>query len=254
MTATTNPHIDRQTAASAREATLGLTRPANFLRYLEPRAALETLLLVPTSPLWLCRRSGDGRQVMLIPGFLTDDGSTWPLRQFLTYLGYEALPWRQGRNQGTPERDAERLAAVLDDYRRPDEPITLIGWSLGGVIAREVARTRPDAVREVITLGTPVEGGPKYTIAAEKYAAKQGLDLDAFESHIHDVNRNGIDQPLTVIYSKTDGIVGWQAAIDRYNPQARHIHIPGSHVGLGTNPAVWLAIEKTLRKSAMVKN
>ncbi|MEM8984785.1 MAG: alpha/beta hydrolase [Pseudomonadota bacterium] len=245
-----NPYLDIETTAATRQTRHALQPPQRWLRYLEPRAAFETLALVPTSPLWATRQRGDGRQVMVIPGFMTDDGSTWPLRRYLTFLGYEALPWELGRNKGVPDKDAERLAERLDGVRRSGEQITLIGWSLGGVVARETARLRPDAVREVITMGTPVEGGPKYTIAAKHYAEERGEDLEAFEQYVHSVNSKGISQPLTVIYSESDGIVGWRAALDRYNPQARHIRVHGSHLGLGTNPQVWLAIEKTLRLSA----
>ena len=245
-----NPYLDTDTKAPARAERHGLSQPSPWLKLLEPRAALETLCLVPTSPLWATRERGDGRPIMLIPGFMAADGSTWPLRQYLSYLGYDARPWDQGRNRGVPQEDAAKLAARLDDIVTADAPITLIGWSLGGVIARETARLRPDAVREVITLGTPVEGGPKYTLTADYYAAQPGGDLDAFEQHVHNINRNGITQPLTIIYSTSDGVVGWQAAIDRYNPQARHVRVAGSHFGLATNPRVWLEIEKTLRLGA----
>ncbi|MFK8015479.1 MAG: esterase/lipase family protein [Gammaproteobacteria bacterium] len=235
--------------AADREAHFDLDQPASALKFFEFRAALETLLLLPSAPLLAARRSGDGRQIMVVPGFLTDDGVTWPLRRYLDYLGYRTQGWNLGRNKGFPERDAQRIAESLDDLRDPDRKITMIGWSLGGVVAREVARQRPDAVREVITIGTPVEGGPKYTIAGERFAASQGVDLDSFEAHVHEINQQGITQPLTVIYSRSDGVVGWRAAVDRYNPHARHVRVIGSHIGLGTNPAVWRIIEKTLRNS-----
>ncbi len=232
-----------------RETEFRLKPPARLGKYLEARAPFETLTLVPAAPWLLSMPRGDGRQVMLVPGFLADDTSTWPMRRYLDYLGYTALPWSQGRNRGRPERDAKVLIDHIDSVRQSDEKITLVGWSLGGVIAREAARLSPATVREVITFGTPVEGGPKYTSTAQLYARKQNLDLDAFEEHIHSVNTKGITQPLTVIYSRSDGIVGWRAAIDRYNPQARHIRVPGSHIGLGTNPLVWRAVAKTLRRS-----
>jgi pimeloyl-ACP methyl ester carboxylesterase len=232
-----------------REERYQLRVPGRARRYLEVRALMEFFLLVPAAPILLSQNRGDGRQIMLLPGFLADDTSTWPLRHFLDYLGYEALPWNQGRNQGQPEADADRVIAGLRSVRRPDEPITLIGWSLGGVIAREVARRTPGIVREVITLGTPVEGGPKYTAAGRRFAKQQNIDLDAFERHVHEINQLGISCPLTVIYSHGDGIVDWRAAIDRYNPQARHERVVGSHLGLGVNPLVWRLIARTLSAS-----
>lgn len=229
-----------------RQERYSLSAPSRSKKFFETRVILETLALPPSAPWLLMQPRGDGRQVMLVPGFMTDDWSTWPLRRYLKTLGYSTLPWSLGRNKGQPEVDAERLVEHLDTVRRDDQAITLIGWSLGGVIAREVARLVPDAVREVITMGTPVEGGPKYTFAAQRFSKLYNVELDEFEQHVHEVNSKGITQPLTVIYSKSDGVVGWRAAIDRYNPHARHVCIPSSHVGLGTNPLVWREIAQTL--------
>lgn len=242
MTDTVAPAFDRQTE-------FGLKRPSKLRTYLEVRALLEGFALFPAAPLLLTQHAGDGRQVVVIPGFKTDDRSTWLLRRFLKYLGYDALPWSLGRNNGQPERDAERLIERLTSIRRSNEPITLISWSLGGVIAREVTRREPEAVREVITLGTPVEGGPKYTAAGEQFAQSNKIDLESFERHVHEVNKKGITRPLTIIYSRDDGIVDWRAAIDRYNPHARHERVVGSHLGLGVNPLVWRVIARTLSAS-----
>ncbi len=241
-----NTHLDPDVDASLRESRFGLGRPASLLKFLELRAILETASLLPFAPLLALAARGDGRQVMVVPGFMTDDRITWPLRKYLTWLGYDALPWDMGRNNGLPERDAATLAQRLEREPHAQRGISMIGWSLGGVIAREVARLLPGTVREVITMGTPVEGGPKYTIAGEKFARRNKIDLPHFESHVHDINRKGVTQPLTVIYSHGDGIVGWRAAIDRYNAHARHVRIPGSHLGLGTNPLVWRAIATAL--------
>jgi pimeloyl-ACP methyl ester carboxylesterase len=242
--------IDALTPAIDRQVLYGLQSPNRARMYLEARAIVEIFTLLPAAPFLLAQHGGDGRQVMLVPGFRADDISTWPLRAFLTYLGYDALPWELGRNNGQPERDAGRLIEKLTEVRRTDEPITLIGWSLGGVIAREVARRDAEAVREVITLGTPVEGGPKYTVAGERFARQHKIDLEAFERHVHEINRQGITRPLTIIYSHGDGIVDWRAAIDRYNPHARHERVVGSHLGLGVNPLVWWIIARTLSASA----
>lgn len=232
-----------------RSARYGLREPRRGLRYLELRALAEFAAILPASPWLLSQPAGDGRKVVVIPGFLFSDGSTWLLRQYLRFLGYDALPWDMGRNKGQPERDAELLLEKLGRSRRDGERVTLIGWSLGGVIARLIARHDPDLVEEVITLGTPVEGGPKYTSAGAVFARKRGFDLDAFEQHVHAINSEGVERPITVIYSRTDGVVHWRAAIDRYNEHARHIRVRGSHVGLGVNPMVWRLIAQTLRRS-----
>ncbi|MDH5500049.1 MAG: alpha/beta hydrolase, partial [Gammaproteobacteria bacterium] len=221
-----------------------------ILKLLEVRALFEMASLLPTLPVLLAHERGDGRQVMLIPGLFANDRSTWALRRYLEALAYDALPWGLGRNSGQPEVDAARVIEQIHKVRRSDEPITLIGWSLGGVIAREVARREPQMVREVLTLGTPVEGGPKYTAGASRFAERGNIDLDELEEHIHALNAQGIRQPLTVVYSHGDGIVDWRAAIDRYNPHARHRRVIGSHLGLGFNPLVWRLVAKTLSGTA----
>ncbi len=126
------------------------------------------------------------------------------------------------------------------------QPTTLIGWSLGGVIAREVARLYEPLVCEVITLGTPIIGGPKYTAVGKRFADTSNLDLDTFEHEAHDRNSMGIKQPVTSIYSKLDGVVGWQASVDVYNEQTRNIPVLSSHFGIGVNGRVWRLIADTL--------
>ncbi len=237
---------DAAAAVIERQERYELQSPNPALKYLEPRALLEAASLLPAAPLLATQAKGDGRQVMLLPGFMADERAMWPLQRYLQYLGYEALPWGIGRNNGRPEEDAGRVLEQIHEVRRVDEPITLIGWSLGGVIAREVARREPGIVREVITLGTPVEGGPKYTATSKQFAEKANIDLDALEHRIHEMNSQGIDVPLTVLYSRSDGIVDWRAAIDRYNPQARHKRIRGSHLGMAFNPVVWRFVARTL--------
>ena len=174
-----------------------------------------------------------------------------PLGRYLSYLGYDVHEWGLGRNDGHVDRYTEEIgqrARELHDTL--GEPLTLVGWSLGGVIARETARLFPSCVREVITLGTPVLGGPKYTAAAERFAAQANIDLDEFEKEVHARNSVGIRQPLTSIFSKSDGIVGWQASVDRYNAHARNIEVSSSHFGLGANGRVWRLIADILADSS----
>ncbi len=170
-----------------------------------------------------------------------------PLAVFLRRLGYRAKPWRLGRNHG----DVEDLVAQLREEvaelaSSAAAPVTLIGWSLGGVIVRETARLAPDEVREVITMGSPIVGGPKYTAVGGYYARRFGIDLDAFEKDVDARNRLGLTQPVTSIYSKADGVVDWRASIDTYNPHARNVEVSGSHFSLGLNVQAWRVIADTL--------
>ncbi|MEO0461096.1 MAG: alpha/beta hydrolase [Myxococcota bacterium] len=222
-----------------------LRQPSSYLKWLELRAVLEAAALLPAAPLLLSQPRGDGHRVIVFPGFLFGDRSTWALRMYLRALGYDAVTWGLGANRGRPERDAKRVVQALRD-EDTDNSFSVIGWSLGGVVARLVAMALPSRTRQVITMGTPVEGGPKYTATANVFARRNGLDLDAFEHHVHKRNSEGLKPPITAIYSKSDAVVGWQAAIDRYNPQAQHRRIIGSHLGLGLNPLVFLTVARTL--------
>ena len=231
--------------APYRAERFSLRPPSAGTGILEARALFEFSSLLPAVPGLLTLPRGDGRPVMTLPGFGADDASTWPLRQFLAGLGYRPLPWGLGVNDD-PEVAAERLLDRLPSIQPAGERLTLIGWSLGGIVARLIAHHAPAAVREVITMGTPVEGGPKYTSIGGLYARGRGINLDEFEAHVHSVNARGIDAPLTVIFSRTDAVVGWRAAIDRYNPHARHVEVQSSHLGLGANPSVYRIIARTL--------
>jgi len=226
--------------------------PSRLATLLELRAPLDWASLFFRAPQLARAPKGDGRPVMLIPGYGTDESSMRPLGRYLEYLGYDVYDWGQGRNRGDVENDIQRVGKRAQEIHdaRDGAPVTLIGWSLGGVSAREAARLFEPYVREVITLGTPIIGGPKYTSVANHYAESAQLDLDAFEKEVHERNSVGIKQPVTSIYSKADGVVGWQASIDTYNKQAKNIRVNSSHFGLGANGKVWQLIADLLANEA----
>ena len=188
---------------------------------------------------------GDGHTVVDIPGWKAPELSGAPLRAYLRALGYDARGWGFGTNTGDPRRDVERLTrSVLEQVEITGSPVSLVGWSLGGVIAREVARQHPEAVRRVITYGTPVVGGPMFTavartvgpeasVAARKVAER--LDLES-----------PIQVPLTVVFTKRDGIVSWEACIDRSSPYAEHVEVSSTHIGMGLDPDVWRVVADRL--------
>lgn len=225
--------------------------PSKFNSLREITAPLDWLTTIARLPSLLRAPKGDGRPVVLAPGYLTDEYSMWPLKRFLQHLNYDVCDWGLGRNLGDVDTDIAKLGIEIEQlYANVKRPITLIGWSLGGVIAREVTRLFPHAVGEVITLGTPITGGPKYTSIGKHYAKLKSLDLDSFEQHVLERNLIGFDQPVTSIFSKTDGVVGWKASVDVYNKQARNICVKGSHLGLGINPQVWEIIAQVLAKKS----
>lgn len=210
-----------------------------------------------------------GPPVIVVPGFGSDDRYTKPLRHFLTCRGYPAEGWGMGKNMAginlphsledlsdnwdvehREDYSGEASVPYLCDklaervearYEELGEPISLIGWSLGGYLAREAARDLPDKVDRVITLGSPIIGGPKYTAAAP-FFMKRGLDLDWIEQEVLKRESRPIQQPVTAIYSKSDAIVSWHATVDHHNDNVEHIEVDAAHVGLAFNPTVWAHI------------
>lgn len=166
----------------------------------------------------LLRRAQRPVSVIVLPGFGANDASTLPLRGYLRSIGHRVDGWQlglQGRDvPGSIRRFVDRLA---DAAESSGGPVTLVGWSLGGVVAREAARLRPDLVQQVFTLGSPIVGRPVGT-------------------------QPPIQVPVTCVYSRRDGIVGWQYAMDHHTPMAVNIEVTSSHFGLGVDPDVWRII------------
>lgn len=215
---------------------------------LEARAPWEAMALAAVSP-WLSRMpSGDGHAVLVFPGLGANDMSTLALRRFLRQHRYVAYGWEQGFNLGPRDGVLEGCRARIEAlHKKHQGKISLIGWSLGGIYAREMAKELPDLVRCVITLGTPFTGHPKATNAWRFYQLVSG-------QHPHDEEllaqvRRPPPVPTTSIYSKTDGVVAWQCSI---NPM-RHAHtenieVHASHIGMGMNPMAMYAIADRLRQ------
>jgi len=189
---------------------------------------------------------GRGQRVLVLPGYGANDASTAVLRAYLRLLGYRPSGWGFGRNGGEVAEMLPRVADRVEALAREDGvPIRLIGWSLGGYLAREVARERPRAVHQVVTLGSPVVGGPKYTAVAEAYR-RRGVDLDAVEAEVAARNLRPFETRVTAIYSRSDRIVAWRACIDRRTPNVEHVEVETTHLGLGLSPEVYEIIATRL--------
>ena len=227
-----------------------IERPSLLGTLRELRAPLEGVNFIYRFSTLANAPRGDGRPIALAPGYLTGEVSLLPLTQFLRYLGYTVFPWGLGGNDGDVEHDIDRFGARVEELHKDlnGEKITLVGWSLGGTIAREVARQWEDCVSEVITLATPIVGGPKYTALGQFYAFHKGVDIDWIDQEVHERNKLGLSQPVTSIYSKSDGIVAWQACVDVYNPQARNVAINTTHIGIGVSPVAWRLIADISRR------
>lgn len=172
-----------------------------------------------------------------------------PMRAYLRRLGHDAVHWGFGTNHGDPTRDGGRLAQrVLDLAAEHRRPVALVGWSLGGTVARECARSVPDAIRHVVTYGTPAVGGPSYTIAASGFATRTA---EGIARHVEELDRDQpITVPLTVVFTRRDRIVSWGACIDRTSPLVRHIEVRSTHLSMGIDPDVWLTVARALGPEA----
>ena len=222
----------------------GLTPPDRLATLAELLLPLDMAGFALHLPALALAPRGDGRPVLLLPGYGASERSMEPLSRFLGFIGYDAQHWDQGRNRGRVDQYARAIADQI--VARHNAPVTLIGWSLGGTVAREAARLVPDKVRQIVTMGTPVIGGPKYTAMAARYAQERALDLDQVEQRVHERNLGGLTCPITAIYTDRDGIVSPGSSQDIYNPQTRMVKVGGGHFGLGINPRVWRIIADAL--------
>lgn len=193
------------------------------------------------APQWLAfaaRRAVAPRSVVLLPGYGADESSLLPMATVLRRLGHDVHSWGLGRNAGNVQELLNKLPQRLQALRsRAGRSLTLVGWSLGGYLAREAARDQPEGVDKVITLGSPVIGGPRFTALARWFKAR-GSDLDAVENEVAERYEQPLQVPVVAIYSKRDGVVAWQACIDHWSPDVRHVEVTETHLGMGLAPRV----------------
>jgi pimeloyl-ACP methyl ester carboxylesterase len=201
-------------------------------------SGLAAARLVGALPRLLAAPRGDGHTVVDIPGWKAPELSGAPMRAYLRALGYDARGWGFGTNTGDPRRDVQKLTrSILGLVEETGRPVSLVGWSLGGVIAREVARQQPEAVRRVITYGTPVVGGPRFTAVARAYGPDASIAAETVSRRL-DAD-SPIRVPLTAVFTRRDGIVAWEACIDRFSPSVDHVEVGSTHIGMGLDPDVW---------------
>jgi hypothetical protein len=190
---------------------------------------------------------GDGHPVLVLPGLLASDASTASLRWFLGRLGYPAHRWNLGRNIGPTRIAVDGIRLRLRDLAgRHGQAVSLIGWSLGGIYARELAREMPHLVRDVITLGSPYRlSVPAETRAHRVFKLLSHLHVPESELPPPEHTRPPLLVPVTSVYSEHDGIVPWQACVEAPGPLRQNVAVTGSHLGYGHNPAVlWLAADR----------
>jgi pimeloyl-ACP methyl ester carboxylesterase len=223
--------------------------PPLIWQLLEGRAVFELGAWAGLYPLLRLAPSGDGHPVLVLPGFLAAGASTYPLRQFLKSLGYAAHRWRLGRNLGGVGEKEQMVLARLHELRlRYGRKVSVIGWSLGGLYARELAWLAPDDVRSVITLGAPFRHhtGTTVTLLYEDVSGQREAQMDPAL-----LRRLACPPPVpsTSVYSRTDGVVHWRSSLEQLSATTENIRVHGSHCGLGHNPMVLWAIADRLAQA-----
>ncbi len=221
--------------------------PDAWARGFELLAFVDVLSGLPTLACPSRADNGRGRTVILLPGFATSPTAMTGVRRVATGLGFKAQDWGLGLNNGQvpkllPAFETKLKKAVAES----GAPVILIGWSLGGYIAREAARDNPDLVEAMITLGTPVWGGPKYTTVSRFYRGKD-VDMDAIEQETIERYKTPLTTPTTALYSRRDGIVAWRACIDHWSPNVTHVEVGTTHIGMPFSREVLRQIESHMR-------
>ncbi len=207
-----------------------------LLLALEARAWLELGAAVAAWPwLSLAPRSAKGDPVLVLPGWLASDLSTVVLRRFLRQLGYRPSGWELGRNYGPSPQLVEALESRFLTLAEREGPISLVGWSLGGIYARQLARRHPEHTARLITLAAP-----------HSSRAARGV-ADVFESGLGAEAERDVPEsiPTTAVFSRSDGIAPWRVCLVESGPRRESIEVQSSHCGMGHHPAVlWLVADR----------
>ncbi len=223
-------------------------RPRVGLYLTEPARGLGELAVLPLAAPWLAAAPrGDGHGVLVLPGLLASDRSTALLRRFVRWLGYDVRGWDLGRNLGPTDAVLDGLPQALAALAKSTGgPVSVVGWSLGGIYARELARQRPGQVREVITLGSPFAlTDPRQSRAEGAYRRRSYLHAGGGRLPTRDQVARPISVPSTAVYSRRDGIVSWQACIEPETAVHENVEVRCGHLGFGVDPAtLWLIADR----------
>lgn len=226
--------------------------PSRLLTLAEPSRAMgELASFYALRPLLAMLPRGDGHGVLVLPGFLAGDYSTLPLRNLLRDLGYDAVGWKLGRNVRVDNARMEAMMTCLDElHARTGRKVSILGWSLGGVFARELAKQAPEKVRLVISLGSPITDDRRHSSARTLFEFLNGTEPQPMRTGKFRKLGEAPPVPTTSILTKSDGIVHWRGSVqhDAGKPggEIENIEVLASHCGLGVNPAAVYAIADRL--------
>lgn len=223
--------------------------PGRALWLTEPvRAVVDAGLLVAATPWLAAAKNGDGHGVLVLPGLMANDGSTKPLRAYIRRRGYYVRGWRLGRNLGPTSTILRGLPGGLRDLAETTGgPVSVIGWSMGGIFARELARSHPDEVRQVITLGSPIGVAHGHRTRADRtYNLLSGMHARGGEFPERAQLARPVPVPSISVYSRLDGIVGWRSCLAEPSDTHQNIEVRCAHLGFGMDPATLWAVADRL--------
>jgi pimeloyl-ACP methyl ester carboxylesterase len=224
-----------------------LRPPSRTLMFLEGRALPELGAFLGALPLLGLAPHGDGHPVLVLPGLVASDVSTRPLRTFLKSRGYAVSGWRQGRNLGLRPGVQHAMVDLVHELNDTHgRTVSLVGWSLGGLYARQLAKMMPKRVRQVITLGSPFASHPKATNAWRVYEMASGRRAEEEDPRFGGTLSSAPPVPTTAIFSRTDGICAWQGCREQSSSLAESIEVESSHCGMGHHPAAVYAVADRL--------
>lgn len=232
-----------------------MSPPSKLLAFAEGyRALLEASALIPSLP-WLNNLPrGDGHHVYILPGFMATGASTTVLRAYLDHLGYQTSSWGFGRNLGPRQNlEAQLEQRVTELAERTGKPVSIIGQSLGGVFAREIAKAIPEHVRQVITLGSPFGSSEDHSegtnpLVLRLFEMANGESISQLRERMYNL-QDPPPVPCTSIYSKSDGVAAWRSCLEQDTPLTENIEIYASHCGMGFNPAVYYLLADRLAQT-----
>jgi pimeloyl-ACP methyl ester carboxylesterase len=224
-----------------------LRPPSRTLMFLEGRAVPELGAFLGALPLLGLAPHGDGHPVLVLPGLVASDVSTRPLRAFLRTRGYAVSGWRQGRNLGLRPGVQHTMVDLVHELNDTHgRTVSLVGWSLGGLYARQLAKMMPKRVRQVITLGSPFASSPKATNAWRIYEMASGRRAEDEDPRFGGTLASAPPVPTTAIFSRSDGICAWQGCREQSSHMAESIEVESSHCGMGHHPAAVYAVADRL--------
>lgn len=187
----------------------------------------------------------DGRPILLVPGFLSKPAHMFVLRKVLVAAGHPVSDWGMGRNPGMSQAHLDGLVSRLNqEADRHGHKVTLIGWSLGGIYAREAAKRAPDAASAVLTLGSPISGDPRANNAWQIYERVAGHAVDA--PPIEGDRSEKPPVPTIALWSRRDGVIPPVAARGADGERDDAVELPCGHMSLCSHPDSIAAITGVL--------